>query len=87
MSDRTGPPTPAKLREMMDLFFNRLLEEIKKPDCPTPMLRVISDFLKSCKIDFRAGNEREALQKLIDESKQDDREYVPFVDPLTKRRY
>lgn len=82
--ERTGPATPEKLRELCDMFINRLLTEMDQPEPPPAILRVISDFLKSTKIDFRRGHEQEALRKLLEPPSED---YVPFVDPLTRKRY
>jgi len=84
MPERTGPATPEKLRELCDLFINRMLSELDEPNPPPAILRVVSDFLKSTKIDFRRGQESEALRKLLEPASED---FVPFVDPITRKRY
>jgi len=84
MAERTGPATPAKLRELCDRFINRMLTELDEPNPPPAILRVISDFLKSTKIDFRRGQEADALRKLLEPPSED---FVLFVDPITRKRY
>jgi hypothetical protein len=74
-----------KMRELCDLFIAHLLEIMRDPEPTTAQLNVVRQFLFDSKIDFKAGRERVVLESLIESWKEEG--VVPFLDPITRKRY
>lgn len=79
------PATTADMRRLADLFIHRLLEIVEDPEATTSQLNVVRQFLADAKIDFKSGQERNALRDLIDSYQSE--QFVPFIDPISRKRY